>query len=174
MATCVLRLLCSTLRNGWLGSGAAPVGLAKVAVFYFYIFHFRFLQKYIFIFEIYRNIPRPPRCRAAGTWPPGSGAAGAFLKKFRGENCVLVPGGRSPCSGAAGPGRLAAGQPALPPLYKGWLVPHPSFASLQFQKPKKREREGERRSPAGFSSRRLQLTKILLRFTNRLCCNYFF
>ena len=26
------------------------------AVFYFYIFHFRFLQKYIFIFEIYTNL----------------------------------------------------------------------------------------------------------------------
>ena len=34
---------------------------------YFYIFYFRFLQKYIFVFEICRNIPRPPRCRAAGT-----------------------------------------------------------------------------------------------------------
>ena len=50
--------------------------------FYFFIFYFRFLQKYIFDLEIYRNIPRPPRCRTAGTWPPGSGAAGAFLEKI--------------------------------------------------------------------------------------------
>ena len=40
--------------------------LSLHAVFYFYIFQFRFLQKYIFVFEIYRNIPS----RAAGTWPP--------------------------------------------------------------------------------------------------------
>jgi hypothetical protein len=30
----------------------------------FFIFYFCFLQKYIFDLEIYRNIPRPPRCRA--------------------------------------------------------------------------------------------------------------
>ena len=83
-----------------------------------------------------------------------------------------------------GAGRPAAGRPALaarlqgdrlshPYIRIGWS-PHPLFASLQFQKPrKKREREGDRRSPAGFSSRRLQVTKILLCFTNRLCCNYF-
>jgi len=34
--------------------------------FYFYIFYFCFFQKYIFEFELYRNIPRPPCCRAAG------------------------------------------------------------------------------------------------------------
>ena len=45
--------------------------------FYFYIFYFHFLQKYIFNLEIYRNIPRPP-----GTWPPGSGAAGVYSCKF--------------------------------------------------------------------------------------------
>ena len=47
----------------------------------FFIFYFRFSQRYIFDLEIYRNIPRSPRCRAAGNWPPGSEAAGAFLKK---------------------------------------------------------------------------------------------
>ena len=52
-----------------------------LVVFYFYIFYFRILQKYIFVFEIYMNIPRPPRCRAAGTWPAGSRTAGAYLKK---------------------------------------------------------------------------------------------
>ena len=50
---------------------------SPIAVFLF--FYFRFLQKYIFVFEIYRNIFRPPRCWAAGTWPPRCGAAGAFL-----------------------------------------------------------------------------------------------
>ena len=58
---------------------------------------------------------------------------------------------------------------------KGWLVPPPLICITKILETKKREggREGERRSPAGFSSRRLQVTKILLRFTNRLCCNYF-
>ena len=71
--------------------------------------------------EIYRNIPRPPSCRAAGTWPPGWGAAGP------------------------------------PPLYKGVGCPSPSFALLKIQKKEKRGTEGEakRRSPVGFSSRRL-------------------
>ena len=30
----------------------------NLAVFYFFIFYFSFLLKYIFVFEIYRNIPR--------------------------------------------------------------------------------------------------------------------
>src|SRR6185437_14501444 len=90
-----------------------------------------------------------------------------------------LPGGRPPLAG-----RLLGDRLSHPYIRVGWS-PHPSFASLQFQKPrKKREREGERRSPAGFSSRRLQVTKILLRFTNSMivcpdmssnyfCCNYF-
>ena len=52
----------------WLAAESAKY-LASRAVFYFYIFYFRFLQKYIFDLEIYRNIP------------PGSAAVGAFLKK---------------------------------------------------------------------------------------------
>ena len=44
-----------------------PYGRARCLRFFnFYIFYFHFLQKYIFDMEIYRNIPRPPRCRAAG------------------------------------------------------------------------------------------------------------
>ena len=58
-----------------------PQSIQSSGFFIFFILYFHFLQKYIFDLEIYRNIPRPPRCRAAGTWPPGSGAAGAFLKK---------------------------------------------------------------------------------------------
>jgi len=50
--------------------------------FIFYFFCFCFLQKYIFVFKIYRNIPRPPRYRAAGTWSPRCGAAGAFMQKL--------------------------------------------------------------------------------------------
>ena len=67
--------------------------ISVFAVFYFYIFYFRFLQKYIFVFEIYRNIPRPPHCRAAGTWSPCCEATGVFLQKFSRRICAEAPGG---------------------------------------------------------------------------------
>ena len=59
-------------------------GCRSTAVFYFYIFYFCFLQKYIFDLEIYRNIPRPPRCRAAG----------AFLKKISWRKLRADPWGQ--------------------------------------------------------------------------------
>ena len=46
--------------------------LLRAVFFIFLFFIFVFYKKYIFDLEIYRNIPRPP----------GSGAAGAFLKKI--------------------------------------------------------------------------------------------
>ena len=127
----------------------------------FFIFYFHFLQKYIFVFEIYRNIPRPPRRRAAGTWSPRCGAAGAFLQKI--SRRIYVEASGVPVARQRG-GRL-------PLHYLRVRCPHPLFALLKLQK--KEKREGERRNPAGFSSRRLQITKILIRFTNRLCCNCF-
>ena len=59
--------------------------------------------------KIYRNIPRPPRCRAAGTWPPGSRAAGAFPQKKDKKNCRQLPGAGRPAAGRPAP--LAARQP---------------------------------------------------------------
>ena len=59
------------------------------------------------VFEIYMNIPRPPRCRAAGTWPPGSRAAGAYLQKKSTKNYAEVPGGPA--------ARQRGGQPSRPP-----------------------------------------------------------
>jgi len=98
---------------------------APLQFFYFFIFQFRYLQKYIFIFEIYRNIPRPPCCRAAGTW---SLRQGLFCKKFHGNFALKPLEDRSPDSGAAGPpGRPAAGRP--PPRGR-----RPSFASPKIQK----------------------------------------
>ena len=67
---------------------------AKKAVFYFIIFYFRFLQKYIFMFQIYMNIPRPP----------GSRAADAYLQKKVDKKLR-----RGPCR----TDRPAAGRPAL-------------------------------------------------------------
>ena len=64
----------------WISLGPLA-GLAAARFFYFFIFYFCFLQKYIFDLEIYMNIPRPPRCRRAGIWPPGSRAAGAYPQK---------------------------------------------------------------------------------------------
>ena len=63
-------------------AGTRVRGSSARGFFYFYIFYFCFLQKYIFDFKIYRNILRPPGSRAVGTWPPGSGAAGAFVQKL--------------------------------------------------------------------------------------------
>ena len=64
-------------------SGIRGAGPGRPAEGAFFIFQFRFLQKYIFIFEIYRNIPRPPRCRAVG----------AFLLKISRKFCARAPGG---------------------------------------------------------------------------------
>ena len=57
----------------------------------------------MFVFEIYMNIPRPPRCRAAGTWPPGSRAVGAYPQKKRRQKIV---------DRSLGTGCPAAGRPA--------------------------------------------------------------
>ena len=54
--------------------------------------------------KIYRNIPRQPRCRAAGTWPPGCRAAGAYLQKKRGKQIA---------DRSLGTGRPAAPRPAF-------------------------------------------------------------
>ena len=130
-----------------------------------WFFYFHFLQKYIFDLEIYRNIPRPPRYRAAGRQC-------LICKKKSTKNCAEVPRGpaarqqggqpsRPPGRGAAGPGRPPAGRPAPQPYIRCWLPLTPSFGSPKIQKKKEggRERRGEgeakRRSPAGFSSRRL-------------------
>ena len=85
---------------------AKPIRLAVFLFFYFY-FHFHFLQKYIFVFEIYMNILRPSRCRAAGTWPPGSRAAETYLQKKLTKNYTEDPGGPA--------ARQRGGQPSRPP-----------------------------------------------------------
>ena len=86
-------------------------------VFYFYIFYFRFLQKYIFDLKIYMNIPRPPRCRAAG----------AFLKKISRRKLRAGPWGpvARQRGGQHPPGRPAAGRPALAARLQGDRLSHP-------------------------------------------------
>ena len=112
------------------GRGSKRQGRKRRGFFYF-IFSFRFLQKYIFVFEIYRNIAGRPAAGRPGPGRPAAGRQGLLCKNFCENICAQVLAGRP-----------AAGRPALPPLYKGWLVPHPSFASLKFQKPRK-EREAK-------------------------------
>ena len=118
-------------------------------IFIFYIFVFCFLQKYIFVFEIYRNIPPPPRCRAAGTWSPRCGAAGAFVQKLLRKYLCAGPwgpvarqrGGRPPQAARQRGGRLSH-----PYIRVGWS-PHLSFASLKFQKPRKKREGGREAKP---------------------------
>ena len=121
------------------------------AVFLFFYFSFSFFTKIYFRCRNLEKYTRPPRCRAAGTWLPRCGAAGAFLQKIRENFCRKAPGGpvarqrggRPPSSGTAGPGCPAAGRPAPPPLYKGWLVP-PLICFTKIPETKKREGGRER------------------------------
>ena len=91
-------------------------------IFIFFIFVF---YKNIFDLEIYMNIPRPPRCRAAGTWPPGSRAAGAYLQKKVDKKLRRGPWrtGRPAEERQAVAARLRGDRP--PTLYKVLVVPHP-------------------------------------------------
>ena len=124
----------------------ARLSVTNKAGFFIFLFFISIFYKNIFstwkFTEIYPGRP------AAGRPGPGRPAAGAYPQKKTKKNCRQVPRAGRPVVGrpavGAGPhGRPAAGRPALPPLYKGWLIPHPSFASLKFQKPRKK-REGWR------------------------------
>ena len=148
----------------------------------FFIFLFLFFTKIYFRFQnLQEYTPAAPLPGGRDLVAPLRGGRVFFIKILRnflqkspwrtGRPVAGRPAPRPPSSRAAGPGRPAAGRPAPPPLYKGWLVPPLLICITKI--PETKKREGERRSPAGFSSRRLQVAKILLRFTNRLCCNYF-
>ena len=119
----------------------------ELALFLFTFFNFVF-YKNIFSFSKFTGIyPGRPAVGRPGPGRPTAGRQGLLCKKNFENICAQVPGGRSPGSGAAGPGRPAAGRPALPPLYKGWLAPHPSFASLKFHKPRKKREGGREAKP---------------------------
>ena len=109
--------------------------------FYFYIFQFCFLQKYIFVFEIYKYIPLHPCCRAAGTWSPRCGAAGGFQQFSTVKICAPAPGGpvarqwgdrspRPPGSGAAGLVRKPATQTRTRQQQAAQHGPRPTAALL--------------------------------------------
>ena len=141
------------------------LGFSLAATSGYFIFIFFISVFYKNIFSIWKFTEIYPGRPAAGRPGPGRPAAGrqGLICKKRGKKL------------RTGPWEPAAGRPASqaaplrggrPPLYKGVGCPSPSFALLKIQKKEKRgrERRGEgeakRRSPVGFSRRRLEVTKI--------------
>jgi len=97
----------------------------------------------MFVFEIYMNIPRPPRCLAAGTWPPGRGLSTKKIDKKLHQSPWRT--GRPAAERRALAARLRGDRPPQPYI-RCWLPRPPSFGSLKIQKKrKKRERGRERR-----------------------------
>ena len=135
-------------RRTWAGKRTAQQRAGVTCGFFIFIFYIFFLQKYILDLKIYRNMPRPPSCRAAGTWPPGSGRQGLLCKSFCSNICGRLAAGRpAPLATRQRGGRPwppAAGGPALPPLYKGWLVSPPLICITKIPETKKKERGRER------------------------------
>ena len=105
------------------------------------------------IFSIWKIIEIYPGCRAAGTWPPGSRAAGAYSQKKKKKNCRQVLGAGRPAAGRPAPpgrpaagrpaptGRPTAGRPALPPYIRVSWSPTPH---LHHYNSRKKKREGGR------------------------------
>ena len=90
------------------------------------------------IFSIWKFTEIYPGRRAAGRPGPGRptvGRQGLFRKKNTKNNCRQVPRTGRPAAGWPAPlaARLPGGRLSLPYIRVGWS-PHPSFASLQFQK----------------------------------------
>ena len=137
--------------------GSSWVGLFLVVnlagflfIFLFFIFIF---YKNIFSFSKFTGIyPGRPAAGRLGPGRPATGRQELFYKKIYEFFCRKAPGGpvarqqggRPPSSGAAGPGRLAAGRPAPPPLYKGWLVPPLLICITKIPETNKREGGRER------------------------------
>ena len=122
--------------------------------FFFLYFSILFFTKIFFLFSKFTRIyPAAPLLGGRHLAAPLPGGRGFFVKTFAknlragpwrtGRPAAGRPAPRAAQQWGGGhrpPGIRATGSPTL---YKGWLVPHPSFASLKFQKPRK-EREGGR------------------------------
>ena len=141
------------------GPGPNELRFRIFAVFIFLYFLFSFFTKIYFRFgnlqEYTPGAPLPGGRDLAASLRSDSGfCAKTFAKIFArrslgaGRPAAGRPAPKPPDSGAASPGRPTIGRPALPPLYKGWQVPHPSFASLKFQKPRKKREGGRERGEA--------------------------
>ena len=108
-----------------------PGALNWGAFFYFYIFYFNFLQKYIFDLEIYRSILGHPAAGLPGSGRPAAGRQGLERKKIRKKiaDRSLGPvarqrGGRPPLAA-----RQLGGRPPAT-LYKVF-APSPPFGLLK-------------------------------------------
>ena len=128
-------------------------------VFLFLYFLFLFFTKIYFRFQnLQEYTPAAPLPGGQDLVAPLRGGRGFSVKNFA-ENLHRNPWRT---------GRPAAGRPPPPALYKGLVAPQPLICPTKNPEKKKRgggrERRGEgeakRRSPVGFSSRRLQVTKM--------------
>ena len=129
---CQKSVACSKAIGSGSGSGSGAPRMRPVFLFFYFLLSF-FAKIYFRFGNLQEYTPAAPlpggRDLAARQW----GGRGFCAKLF-----AQIIALRS-----LGAGRPAAGRPALPPLYKGWLVPHTSFASLKFQKPRKERESGE-------------------------------
>ena len=126
-------------------SAHLPVKDLRCAVrersFFIFLFLFSFFTKIYFRFRnLQEYTPAAPLLGDRDLVAP----QGFLCKNFCKNICAQVPGGRSPGSGVAGLGRPAAGRPALPPSYKGWLVPPPLIYITKIPETKKKEGGRER------------------------------
>jgi len=109
----------STRSPAW-DFGSLLRGVFRRGFFIFLFFIFVFYKNIFLIWKFTRIYPSRP----------AAGRQGLLCKKFCSNNYAEVPR-----------------RPALPPIYKDWLVPHLSFASLKFQKPRKKREGGTEAKP---------------------------
>ena len=140
-------------KGGRAGCPAAGRPVPGTCLQLFFVF---FLRKSPYRLATGRPGPGHPAAGRPGPGHPAAGRQGLFRKKTR--KIIALAHWTPRCR--------AAGSPSL--IYGLAGPPTPHLHHYNSRNQKEREREGERRSPAGFSSRRLQVTKILLRFTNSM------
>ena len=127
----------SSYRGRWERGKPSPISRG----FFIFIFFISVFYKNIFsIWNFTEIYPGRPAAGRPGLGRPAAGRQGLIRKKTRKiiADRSLGPvarlrGGRPPLAA-----RLPGGRLSHPYIRVGWS-PHPSFASLQFQKPKKRE-----------------------------------
>ena len=134
--------------------------LAAGQFFYFLFYIFVFYKKKYFCFRnLQEYTPAAPLPGDRDLVAPLRGGRGFCEKKFAEKIAQRSLGAGRPVAGRpAPPGRPAAGRPALaarlqddrishPYIRVGWS-PHLSFASLKFQKPRKKREGGRERGEA--------------------------
>ena len=132
--------------------------------FFIFIFFISIFYKNIFsIWKFTEIYPGRPAAGRPGPGRPAAGRQGLKRKKKEEKNCRQVPGAGRPAAGRpAPPVHPAAGRPAPQPYIRCWQPLTPIWLTKNPEKKKReggREMRGEgeakRRSPVGFSRRRL-------------------